>query len=97
MIQNASYTFFAETPLLRIGYEANGPADAFPIALQWYFNPGWRAGLQTNRRALCRLLWQLWSPNWHFTDDEFKVADRSGIDVAARAGSMGVISEIVDK
>ena len=36
---------------------------------QWYFNTErGRAGLQANRRALCRYLWQLWSPSWHFTD-----------------------------
>ena len=37
---------------------------------QWYFNTErGRAGLKANRRALCRLLWQTWSPTWHFTDD----------------------------
>jgi len=37
---------------------------------QWYFNTErGRAGLQENRRALCRYLWQTWSPTWHFTDD----------------------------
>lgn len=30
------------------------------------------AGLQANRRKLCRLLWQLWSPNWHFDDVTFE-------------------------
>lgn len=36
---------------------------------QWYFNTErGRLGLAANRRALCRLLWQLWSPTWHFTD-----------------------------
>jgi pimeloyl-ACP methyl ester carboxylesterase len=39
---------------------------------QWYFNTErGRTGLQTNRRALCRYLWQTWSPNWHFTDETF--------------------------
>jgi pimeloyl-ACP methyl ester carboxylesterase len=39
---------------------------------QWYFNTErGRAGLQANRRALCRFLWQSWSPGWHFTDDTF--------------------------
>ncbi len=37
---------------------------------QWYFNTErGRAGLAANRRPLCRLLWELWSPTWHFTDD----------------------------
>jgi pimeloyl-ACP methyl ester carboxylesterase len=36
---------------------------------QWYFNTErGRAGLAANRRDLCRLLWQTWSPTWHFTD-----------------------------
>ena len=40
---------------------------------QWYFNTErGRAGLQANRRALCRYLWQLWSPSWHFSDQEFE-------------------------
>lgn len=36
---------------------------------QWYFNTErGRAGLAQNRRALCRLLWQQWSPTWTFSD-----------------------------
>lgn len=36
---------------------------------QWYFNTErGRIGLAQNRRALCRLLWQQWSPTWHFAD-----------------------------
>jgi pimeloyl-ACP methyl ester carboxylesterase len=39
---------------------------------QWYFNTErGRAGLEANRRDLCRLLWKLWSPTWHFTDEEY--------------------------
>ena len=39
---------------------------------QWYFNTErGRAGLAANRRALCKLLWQTWSPTWHFTDETF--------------------------
>jgi len=39
---------------------------------QWYFNTErGRAGLAANRRPLCRLLWQLWSPTWHFSDDTY--------------------------
>jgi pimeloyl-ACP methyl ester carboxylesterase len=50
-----------------------GPPEAeYRAWYQWYFNTErGRAGLKANRRALCRLLWQLWSPHWHFTDDEF--------------------------
>jgi len=39
---------------------------------QWYFNTErGRLGLAANRRPLCRLLWELWSPTWHFTDETF--------------------------
>jgi pimeloyl-ACP methyl ester carboxylesterase len=39
---------------------------------QWYFNTErGRAGLEANRRSLCRLLWHSWSPTWSFTDDAF--------------------------
>lgn len=39
---------------------------------QWYFHTErGRAGLRENRRDVCRLLWQLWSPNWQFDDATF--------------------------
>jgi pimeloyl-ACP methyl ester carboxylesterase len=39
---------------------------------QWYFHTErGRAGLTQNRRDICRLLWQLWSPNWGFDDATF--------------------------
>ena len=48
------------------------PEAEYRAWYQWYFNTDrGRAGLQANRRALCRLLWQLWSPGWHFTDAEY--------------------------
>jgi pimeloyl-ACP methyl ester carboxylesterase len=40
---------------------------------QWYFNTErGRAGLAQNRRALCKLLWQQWSPTWKFTDGTYE-------------------------
>ena len=30
-----------------------------------------RAGLQSNRREICRYLWQQVSPSWMFTDETF--------------------------
>jgi pimeloyl-ACP methyl ester carboxylesterase len=40
---------------------------------QWYFQTErGRAGLQQNRRDICRLLWQLWSPNWRFNEATFE-------------------------
>lgn len=36
---------------------------------QWYFHTErGRAGLTANRVGIARLLWQLWSPNWRFTE-----------------------------
>jgi pimeloyl-ACP methyl ester carboxylesterase len=45
---------------------------------QWYFNTErGRAGLATNRRDICRLLWREWSPNWQFDDATFERTARS--------------------
>jgi pimeloyl-ACP methyl ester carboxylesterase len=55
----------------------SAPRPAAPQAeqalwYQWYFNTErGRAGLAANRRTLCRLLWQTWSPTWHFGDETF--------------------------
>jgi pimeloyl-ACP methyl ester carboxylesterase len=39
---------------------------------QWYFNTErGRAGLKANRRAICKFLWQTWSPGWHFSDETY--------------------------
>jgi pimeloyl-ACP methyl ester carboxylesterase len=53
---------------------APGPPDLEQRAwYQWYFNiDRGRAGLQANRRALCKLLWRMWSPSWQFTDETFE-------------------------
>jgi len=56
----------------------NQPAPATPRAeraywYQWYFNTErGRLGLERNRRELCRLLWQEWSPSWRFDDATFE-------------------------
>ena len=40
---------------------------------QYYFHSErGRAGLTANRRALCRLLWKLWSPSWGFDEATFE-------------------------
>lgn len=49
--------------------QAMPPDRARAFWYQWYFNTEQgKAGLERNRRALCRLLWETWSPTWHFTD-----------------------------
>ena len=52
--------------------QQGSPAAEHRIWYQYYFNTDrGRAGLQANRREICRYLWQQWSPSWKFTDDEF--------------------------
>jgi pimeloyl-ACP methyl ester carboxylesterase len=42
------------------------------IWYQYYFNTErGRIGLQRNRRAICRFLWETWSPTWRFPDETF--------------------------
>jgi pimeloyl-ACP methyl ester carboxylesterase len=64
------------------GYGVNDtispPQPAPPIEerecwYHWYFNiERGRIGLNINRRDICRLLWQSWSPNWSFDDETFE-------------------------
>jgi pimeloyl-ACP methyl ester carboxylesterase len=50
----------------------SSPAAERAIWYQYYFNTErGRAGLQMNRRALCRFLWETWSPTWQFTNETF--------------------------
>jgi pimeloyl-ACP methyl ester carboxylesterase len=45
------------------------PEQEHRIWYQYYFHTErGRAGLEANRHDLCKLLWQLWSPNWKFDD-----------------------------
>ncbi len=49
------------------------PAQEHRLWYQYYFHTErGRAGLDANRRALCRLLWTLWSPQWAFDDATFE-------------------------
>ena len=53
--------------------EPAAPEREYRLWYQWYFHTErGRAGLMANRRPLCRLLWQLWSPNWRFDDATFE-------------------------
>jgi pimeloyl-ACP methyl ester carboxylesterase len=48
------------------------PAQERRYWYQWYFQTErGRAGLESDRRAFCRLLWQLWSPHWKFDEATF--------------------------
>ena len=63
------------------GYSVQNTIDAAapPPALraarmwyQWYFNTEQgRVGLEQNRRAIIRHLWETWAPTWTYTDDAF--------------------------
>ena len=45
------------------------PAAVHNSWYQWYFNTEvGREGLARNRKALCRYMWQQWSPTWKFSD-----------------------------
>jgi pimeloyl-ACP methyl ester carboxylesterase len=49
------------------------PAQEHRLWYQYYFHSERsRAGLDANRRAFCRLLWELWSPLWTFGDLTFE-------------------------
>src|ERR1051326_202847 len=48
------------------------PSAERAIWYQYYFNTErGRIGLQRNRRAICRFLWETWSPTWRFSDETF--------------------------
>ena len=45
------------------------PEQEHRLWYQYYFHTErGRAGLRANRHDFCKLLWQLWSPNWKFDD-----------------------------
>src|SRR5688572_16334245 len=49
------------------------PEREMGLSYQYYFHSErGRAGLERNRRDLCRLLWRQWSPTWRFDDATFE-------------------------
>ena len=49
------------------------PAQEHRFWYQYYFHTErGRAGLEQNRRALARYIWQIWSPHWAFDDATFE-------------------------
>lgn len=49
--------------------QPQSPAIEQQLWYQYYFHgERGRAGLEQNRRELCRFIWQLWSPGWHFDE-----------------------------
>jgi pimeloyl-ACP methyl ester carboxylesterase len=52
--------------------QPGSPEAEARVWYQWYFNTErGRAGLNANRRSLCKLLWHQWSPTWRFTDETY--------------------------
>ena len=57
-----------------ISPSAPSPSAAAEARLwyQWYFNTErGRAGLEANRHAIVRYLWETWSPTWEYTDEAY--------------------------
>jgi pimeloyl-ACP methyl ester carboxylesterase len=53
--------------------EPDKPENEHCLWYQYYFHSErGRLGLARDRRALCRLLWRLWSPTWAFDDGTFE-------------------------
>lgn len=53
--------------------EPRAPEIEYRAWYQYYFlSERGRKGLEKNRREFCRLLWRLWSPNWHFDDETYE-------------------------
>lgn len=49
------------------------PEAEYRLWYQYYFHgERGRAGLEAHRAQLCRLLWQLWSPSWAFTEADYE-------------------------
>lgn len=54
-------------------HEPASPINEHRYWYQYYFHgERGRTGLTRHRRELCRLLWQLWSPRWHFDEATFE-------------------------
>ena len=54
------------------------PQDEYRYWYQFYLHgERGRRGLERNRHAFCKLLWQLWSPTWAFDDATFARTARS--------------------
>jgi pimeloyl-ACP methyl ester carboxylesterase len=62
LIQDIAKAMVPAKPLFEVSYW-----------YQYYFQlERGRAGLEANRREIARILWQQWSPNWHFDEACFE-------------------------
>lgn len=54
-------------------WEPASPRQEAALWYQYYFHSErGRRGLERDRRGVARLLWQMWSPSWRFTDEDFE-------------------------
>jgi len=66
------------------GYATGQPVREMPYELvkaYWYewlvATQAGREAFETDRRRLCRYLWESWSPGWRFAEDEFEASAAS--------------------
>jgi pimeloyl-ACP methyl ester carboxylesterase len=58
---------------IRGSVKPQAPAQEHRLWYQYYFHTErGRAGLDANRKAICRFIWQLWSPHWRFDEATFE-------------------------
>ena len=69
---------------ISVGYGTNDPRQELSFEqaraywYQWYFGlDRGREALEADRRALCRELWETWSPGWRFDEREFEATASS--------------------
>ena len=56
----------------------SSPEREVALWYQWYFQiERGRAGLAANHRAITRILWQQWSPNWRFDEPTLERTSRA--------------------
>jgi len=54
------------------------PEEEFRIWYQFYFHTKrGQLGFEKHRVEFCKLLWNLWSPNWEFTDNQYEQTAKS--------------------
>jgi pimeloyl-ACP methyl ester carboxylesterase len=64
---------------ISVGYGTNDPRQVISYAqarqywYHWFFATDLgQLALESDRRLLCRFLWETWSPSWRFTQQEFE-------------------------
>lgn len=58
---------------IRESIKPDVPENEYRLWYQYYFHSErGRSGLTQNRNDFCRLLWQLWSPRWNFSEETYQ-------------------------